>query len=98
MHNEGIRHGYARVSPGGKNESVEAQAQQLAKAGCRQMFRDVHASGAKTDRAQLRRAINMLQSGDVLVVTRRDRLARSTRGLLHTLAAIVDRKAGFARS
>jgi len=35
--------------------------------------------GAKTDRAQLRRVIEALQSGDVLMVTRLDRLARSTR-------------------
>jgi DNA invertase Pin-like site-specific DNA recombinase len=48
------------------------------------VFREV-ASGAKTDRAQLRRALVKLESGDVLVVTRLDRLARSTRDLLNTL-------------
>ena len=58
------------------------------------MFREV-ASGAKTDRAQLRRALDQLDAGDVLMVTRLDRLARSTRDLLNTLAAITDRKAGF---
>jgi DNA invertase Pin-like site-specific DNA recombinase len=58
----------------------------------------VHVSGAKTDRAQLRRAIAELQPGDVLMVTRLDRLARSTRDLLNTLAAITDRKAGSDRS
>ena len=52
------------------------------------MFRDVHVSGAKTDRAQLRRVIEALEPGDVLMVTRLDRLARSTRDLLNTLAAI----------
>jgi DNA invertase Pin-like site-specific DNA recombinase len=90
-----MKYGYARVSPGGKSESVDAQARQLAKAGCRKVFRDVHVSGAKTDRAQLRRAIAGLDPGDVLMVTRLDRLARSTRDLLNTLAAIADRKAGF---
>src|ERR1700752_1299837 len=50
-------------------------------------------SGAKTDRAQLRRVIETLEPGDVLMVTRLDRLARSTRDLLNTLAAT--RKAGF---
>ena len=59
------------------------------------MFRDVHVSGAKTDRAQLRRVIDALGPGDVLMVTRLDRLARSTRDLLNTLATIADRKAGF---
>jgi DNA invertase Pin-like site-specific DNA recombinase len=90
-----VKYGYARVSPGGKSESVEAQARQLTKAGCRKVFRDVHVSGAKTDRAQLRRVIDQLEAGDVLMVTRLDRLARSTRDLLNTLAAIADRKAGF---
>src|SRR5262249_43526665 len=80
---------------GGKNESVEAQARQLRKAGCKKVFRDVHVSGAKTNRAQLRRVIDQLEPGDVLMVTRLDRLARSTRDLLNTLAAITDRKAGF---
>ena len=90
-----MKYGYARVSPGGKSESVEAQARQLIKAGCKKVFRDVHVSGAKTDRAQLRRVIDQLDADDVLMVTRLDRLARSTRDLLNTLAAITDRKAGF---
>jgi DNA invertase Pin-like site-specific DNA recombinase len=84
--------GYARVSTDG--QSVDAQVRQLAKAGCGKVFREV-ASGAKTDRAQLRRALAQLAADDVLVVTRLDRLARSTRDLLNTLAAITDRKAGF---
>jgi DNA invertase Pin-like site-specific DNA recombinase len=90
-----MKYGYARVSPGGKSESVDAQARQLTKAGCKKVFRDVHVSGAKADRAQLRRVIETLEPGDVLMVTRLDRLARSTRDLLNTLAAITDRKAGF---
>src|ERR1700752_4701954 len=90
-----MKYGYARVSPGGESESVDAQARQLTKAGCKKVFRDVHVSGAKTDRAQLRRVIDQLAAGDVLMVTRLDRLARSTRDLLNTLAAIADRKAGF---
>jgi len=39
--------------------------------------------------------IDQLDAGDVLMVTRLDRLGRSTRDLLNTLAAITDRKAGF---
>ncbi len=53
------------------------------------------ASGAKTDRAQLRRAIKQIDKGDVLIVTRLDRLARSTRDLLNTLAQIADKRAAF---
>jgi DNA invertase Pin-like site-specific DNA recombinase len=90
-----MKYGYARVSPGGKSESVDAQARQLTKAGCKKVFRDVHVSGAKADRAQLRRVIETLEPGDVLMVTRLDRLARSTRDLLNTLATITERGAGF---
>ena len=90
-----MKYGYARVSPGGKSESVDAQALQLTKAGCRKVFRDVHISGAKTDRAQLRRLLDQLEADDVLMVTRLDRLARSTRDLLNILAAITAKKAGF---
>ncbi len=85
-------YGYARVSTDG--QSVAAQVAQLTAAGAEKVFREV-ASGAKTDRAQLGRALAQLDTGDVLLVTRLDRLARSTRDLLNTLAAITDRKAGF---
>ena len=90
-----MKYGYARVSPGGKSESVEAQTRQLTEAGCRKVFRDVHVSGAKTDRAQLRRLLDQLEADDVLMVTRLDRLARSTRDLLNVLATITGKKAGF---
>src|SRR5271169_4620289 len=87
-----MKYGYARVSTDG--QSVAAQVAALNAAGARKVFREV-ASGAKTDRSQLRKAIAALGTGDVLMVTRLDRLARSTRDLLNTLAAITDRKAGF---
>src|SRR6266446_4718317 len=73
---------------------IDAQVRQLTKAGCKKVFREV-ASDAKTDRAQLRRLLDVLEAGDVLAVTRLDRLARSTRDLLNTLAAITAKKAGF---
>src|SRR5271165_6616831 len=85
-------YGYARVSTDGQN--VAAQVAALRKRGAGKVFREV-ASGAKTDRSQLRRLLDQLDAGDVLLVTRLDRLARSTRDLLNTLAAIADRKAGF---
>ena len=87
-----MKYGYARVSTGG--QSVAAQVAALSAAGAGKVFREV-ASGAKTNRTQLRKAIAALSAGDVLMVTRLDRLARSTRDLLNTLAAITDRKAGF---
>lgn len=87
-----MNYGYARVSTDG--QSVDAQVRQLTRAGCKKVIREV-ASGAKTDRAQLRRLLDQLAAGDVLMVTRLDRLARSTRDLLNTIAAITDRKAGL---
>src|ERR1700710_195720 len=85
-------YGYARVSTDG--QSVEAQVRQLTKAGCKKVFRET-ASGAKTDRTQLRKALEHIDAGDVLMVTRLDRLARSTRDLLNTLATITECKADF---
>jgi len=87
-----MKYGYARVSTDG--QSVDAQVRQLKAAGCKTVFREV-ASGAKTDRAQLGRLLQQLGEGDVVTVTRLDRLARSTRDLLNTLGTIADRKAGF---
>ena len=84
--------GYARVSTDG--QSVDAQVRQLRAAGCEKIYRET-ASGVKTDRSQLRRAIDKLAAGDVLMVTRLDRLARSTRDLLNTLASIAAKGAGF---
>ncbi len=76
---------YARVSTDG--QSFDAQVCQLAAAGCAKVFLEV-ASGAKIERAQLRKGLGQFDAGDVLIVTRLDRLARSTRHLLNTLAAI----------
>lgn len=87
-----MKYGYARVSTDG--QSVAAQVAALKKAGAQKVFREV-ASGAKTNRAQLHRLIDALEEGDVLLVTRLDRLARSTRDLLNTLATIAEKKAGF---
>ena len=84
--------GYARVSTDG--QSVDAQVQQLAAAGAAKIFRET-ASGAKSARRELARAIKILGEGDTLLVTRLDRLARSTRDLLNILAQITERKTGF---
>jgi DNA invertase Pin-like site-specific DNA recombinase len=84
--------GYARVSTDG--QSVDAQVKQLRAAGAEKVWRE-KACGAKTDRAQLRRALDELDAGDVLLVTRLDRLARSTRDLLNIMAMIAEKKAGF---
>jgi DNA invertase Pin-like site-specific DNA recombinase len=87
-----MNRGYARVSTDG--QSVDAQVRQLRAAGAEKVYRET-ASGAKTDRAQLRRVLDQIDAGDVLMVTRLDRLARSTRDLLNIVATIADKKAGF---
>ena len=84
--------GYARVSTDG--QSLDAQVKRLRAAGAEEVWRET-ASGAKSDRVQLRRVLGQLGSGDVLLVTRLDRLARSTRDLLNILAAIAEKRAGF---
>ena len=61
------------------------------------VFREV-TSGPKTDRAQLRRLLDQLDPGTILTVTRLDRLARSTRDLLNTPAAITGKKADTSPS
>jgi DNA invertase Pin-like site-specific DNA recombinase len=85
-------YGYARVSTNGQD--LSSQEAELLAAGCAKVFKE-KVSGAKTDRVELAKVIERLETGDVLVVTRLDRLARSTRDLLNVLATISERKAGF---
>ena len=85
-------YGYARVSTNGQD--LTSQEHELLAAGCAKVFKE-KVSGAKTDRAELAKLLHKIGSGDVLVVTRLDRLARSTRDLLNVLATVSDREAGF---
>ena len=84
--------GYARVSTSAQD--LTTQRDQLQAAGCKKVFEE-KASGVRSDRPQLARAIRALWAGDVLMVTRLDRLARSQRDLLNTLAAIGEKGAAF---
>jgi DNA invertase Pin-like site-specific DNA recombinase len=85
-------YGYARVSTNGQN--LVSQEAELLAAGCAEVFKE-KVSGAKTDRRELAKVLRRLEPGDVLVVTRLDRLARSTRDLLNILDAIAKARAGF---
>jgi hypothetical protein len=67
--------GYARVST--REQDLTGQVAELQATGCAKIFSE-KASGARGDRAELARVIKRLQPEDVLVVTRLDRLARST--------------------
>ena len=84
--------GYARGSTDG--QTLDAQREALRAAGAEKVFQET-ASGAKTDRRELAKAIKALNAGDVLLVTRLDRLARSTRDLLNILDTIAKAGAGF---
>jgi DNA invertase Pin-like site-specific DNA recombinase len=85
-------YGYARVSTDG--QTLDAQVAALTTAGCEKTYSEKQ-SGTKTDRAALARVLKALESGDVLMVTRLDRLARSTRDLLNVLASVSEKGAGF---
>jgi DNA invertase Pin-like site-specific DNA recombinase len=85
-------YGYARVSTADQN--LDTQLEQLRAAGCAKVFRE-RASGARSDRPELAKLLKVLGQSDTLIVSRLDRLARSTRDLLNILAAIGGRRATF---
>jgi DNA invertase Pin-like site-specific DNA recombinase len=85
-------YGYARVSTNGQD--LGSQEAELLAAGAAKVFKE-KVSGAKTDRAELAKLIRRLEPGDVVIVTRLDRLARSTRDLLNVLATVGEHEAGF---
>jgi len=79
--------GYARVSTVG--QTLDAQLDQLKAEGCVRIYRE-KASGAKADRRQLLRMLAGVEAGDLVTVTRIDRLARSTFDLFAIVKRIVD--------
>jgi DNA invertase Pin-like site-specific DNA recombinase len=84
--------GYARVST--ENQTTDPQVTALRKAGCSAIFRE-SASGAASSRPELARALAALKSGDVLVVTKIDRLARSLSHLLEVVEELRRRSVGL---
>lgn len=84
--------GYARVSTDG--QTLEAQLDALRAAGAAKVFQE-KVSGSRSDRPELARLLASLKADDVVLVTRLDRLARSTRDLLNALDVIAKAGAGF---
>ena len=84
--------GYCRVSTDG--QTLDAQITELKAAGATKLFAEKQ-SGARSDRPQLRKALGAVGEGDVLMVTRLDRLARSTRDLLNVLHEVAQSGAAF---
>ena len=84
--------GYARVSTYG--QSLDAQLEQLRAEGCSKVYRE-KVSGARADRRELTKLLKELVAGDIVTVTRIDRLARSTFDLFAIVQRIVDAGAHF---
>lgn len=87
-------YGYARVSTDG--QTLDAQREALTFAGAEKVFAET-ASGARLDREELAKALAHVNQGDTLLVTRLDRLARSTVNLLNILDGL-SRKGAMFRS
>ncbi|MDT4893434.1 MAG: hypothetical protein QOE97_2469 [Pseudonocardiales bacterium] len=86
------RIGYARVSTTDQDPALQLDA--LTSAGCAKVFTD-HASGSLRERPELKLALDYLRPGDTLVIWRLDRLGRSVRHLIETVALLEDRGIGL---
>lgn len=85
--------GYARVSSSGQDLTVQEEA--LKAAGCDKVFSEKKSGRMADDREALTDALEFVRSGDTLLVTRLDRLARSTQDLHNLLGRLDEKGAGF---
>ena len=74
--------GYARVSS--NSQDLELQKEELSKYGCIDIYSESQ-SGKNNERAELKKALSALRKGDVLVVYKIDRIARSLKGLIEII-------------
>lgn len=79
--------GYARTSTAEQTAGLADQVAELSRLGCERVFEE-HGSGVDSERPKLREAIEFVRPGDVLVVTKPDRIARSAIDLLSTVKAV----------
>jgi len=87
------RVGYARVSSVG--QSLEVQLEQLQAAGCEKVFAEKRSGRTAADREELQRALEWVREGDVFVVTKLDRLARSIGDLRQIVDRLTAKGVGF---
>ncbi len=85
--------GYARVST--KDQDLSIQHDALREAGCERIFSEKKSGRSTGDRPALAEAIEFARAGDTLIVTRLDRLARSTQDLHNILGVLDQREVGF---
>lgn len=85
--------GYGRTSTAEQTAGLDAQSRDLRAAGCERLFTEQVSS--VTDRAKLAECLAFLREGDVLVVTKPDRLARNTAELLTIEASLTKRGVGL---
>lgn len=85
--------GYARVSSSG--QSLEVQRDQLLAAGCTRIFEEKRSGLSQDGREQLALALDYVRDGDVLIVTRLDRLARSITDLRQIVDRLTAKEVGF---
>lgn len=90
---QGVRWGYARVSTG--DQDTAAQETALREAGCRRVWVEEAMSGARADRPQMADLMQTVQAGDVVVVVRIDRWARSLSHLVASIDELGQRGVGF---
>jgi DNA invertase Pin-like site-specific DNA recombinase len=83
--------GYARTSTVEQEAGLEAQERDLRALGCEKLFKE-HMSALATERPKLQEVLSFVREGDVLVVTKPDRLARSVRDLLNTVEELKSKK------
>lgn len=87
--------GYARTSTLDQTAGLEAQQRDLHAAGCERIFVEQVSSVDLKERAELAKALDHLRSGDTVIVTKLDRLARSMAHLMELLKAIEQRGASL---
>ncbi len=84
--------GYARVSTA--DQYLRMQEDALKGSGCEEIFTDV-ASGTKSQRPGLDKALEYVREGDTLVVWKLDRLGRSIQHLIQLMTSLNEKKIGF---